>query len=91
MLDQIPFPSLQYYTLISCSLLFGNIFYFHHLIQLNINNSSNVNGTIINGSINNQTIFYSNAKPFSFAYIRTLLSIIISQSLSLLVKYKKSN
>ncbi|CAF3827749.1 unnamed protein product [Rotaria sp. Silwood1] len=87
--DQIPLPSLQYYTIISTSLFFGNIFYFHHLIQSNKNDSSiiinSINETIINGTINNQTIFYSIEKPFSFAYIRTLLSIIISQSFSLLI------
>ncbi|CAF1396543.1 unnamed protein product, partial [Rotaria sordida] len=87
--DQIPLPSLQYYTIISTSLLFGNIFYVHHLMQSNKNDSSiiinSTNETIINGPINNQTIFYSIEKHFSFAYIRTLVSIIISQSFSLLI------
>jgi len=78
-LDRLPLPSLRYYTLISTSILVGNIFYFHHLIQTNVENSTNE--TITNGSI-----FFSDAKPFSFEYIQTLLSIIISQSLSLLVK-----
>ncbi len=81
-LDRLPLPSLRYYTLISTSILFGNIFYFHHLIQINIKNETN----------SNETIFFSDAKPFSFAYIETLLSIIISQTLSLLVrKIKKRN
>ncbi len=78
-LDRLPLPSLRYYTLISSSILFGNIFYFHHLIQINIKNETN----------SNETIFFSDAKPFSFAYIETLLSIIISQTLSLLVRKKK--
>ncbi|CAF1366377.1 unnamed protein product [Adineta steineri] len=80
--DQIPVLSLRYYALISTSLLFGNIFYFHHLIQSNNNNSSIINNFTL---INNQTIFYFNAKPFSLSYIQTLLSIIISQTLSLLI------
>jgi len=75
-LDRLPLPSLRYYTLISTSILFGNILYFHHLIQTNIKNET----------LSNETIFISDAKPFSFEYIQTLLSIIISQSLSLLVK-----
>jgi len=81
-LDRLPLPSLRYYTLISTSILFGNILYFHHLIQINIQNSTNE--TLTNGSI-----FFTDAKPFSFAYMETLLSIIISQSLSLLVREKK--
>jgi hypothetical protein len=81
LLDRLPLPSLRYYTLISTSLLFSNIFYFHHLIQTNVENSTNE--TMTNGSI-----FVSDAKPFSFEYIQTLLSIIISQSLSLLVRIK---
>ncbi|CAF2809092.1 unnamed protein product [Rotaria sp. Silwood2] len=87
--DQIPLPSLRYYTIISTSIFFGNIFYFHHLIQSNKNDSliiiNSTNEIITNESINNQTIFYSIEKPFSFAYIQTLLSIIISQSFSLLI------
>ena len=79
-LDRLPLPSLRYYTLISTSILFGNIFYFHHLIQTNIKNETN----------SNETIFFSDAKPFSFTYIETLLSIVISQTLSLLVRKKSS-
>jgi hypothetical protein len=75
LLDRLPLPSLRYYTLFSTSLLFANIFYFHHLIQTDVENS-----TVTNGSI-----FVSDAKPLSFAYIQTLSSIIISQTLSLLV------
>jgi autocrine motility factor receptor len=74
-LDRLPLPSLRYYTLISTSILVGNIFYFHHLIQTNLKNET----------ISNETIFFSDAKPFSLAYMETLLSIIISQSLSLLI------
>jgi len=62
--------------LFSTSILFGNIFYFHHLIQTNHKNETN----------SNETIFFSDAKPFSLAYMETLLSITISQSLSLLVR-----
>lgn len=78
-LHRLPLPSLQYYTLISTSLLFGNILYYHHLIQVNVQNVTNE--TLTNGSI-----FFSDAKPFSSEYIQKILSIIISQTLSLLVR-----
>ncbi|CAF0819956.1 unnamed protein product [Adineta ricciae] len=77
-LDRLPLPSLRYYTLISTSLFFGNIFYYHHLIQTNDINSTNE--TLVNG-----TKFFSDAKPFSLVYMQTLFSIILSQSLSLLI------
>ncbi len=80
-LDRLPLPSLRYYTLISTSIFFGNIFYFHHLIQTNLKNET----------ITNETIFISDAKPLSLAYIETLFSIIISQSLSLLVRQQKNH
>jgi hypothetical protein len=78
-LDRLPLPSLRYYTLISTSLLFSNILYFHHLIQTNVDNEPSTNGSI----------FISDAKPISLAYVQTLSSIILSQSLSLLVRKKK--
>ena len=77
--DRLPIPSLRFYTFFSTSLLCGNFLYNHHLIQMNAKNSTDE--LIINGSL-----FSSNAKPFSYEYIRTLLSIMISQSLSLLVR-----
>ncbi|UJR08649.1 hypothetical protein I4U23_012908 [Adineta vaga] len=77
-LDRLPLPSLRYYTLISTSLFFGNIFYYHHLIQTNVINSTNE--TLTNG-----TKIFSDEKPFSLAYMQTLFSIILSQSLSLLI------
>ncbi|CAF1141068.1 unnamed protein product [Rotaria sp. Silwood1] len=75
---RIPLPSLRYYTLISTTLLFANIFYYHHLIQINVKN-------LTNETMINESIFFSDAKPFSYAYIKTILSIIISQTLSLLI------
>jgi hypothetical protein len=82
MFERIPLPSLRYYTFISTSLLFANVLYFHHLIQLN-----KVDSSIVNNSTNkNASIFYSNANTFSFGYIETLLSILLTQSYSFLVK-----
>lgn len=74
-LNRLPLPSLRWYTLISSSLFFGNVFYFHHLIQFNKQNQT----------LANETIFYSDAQTYSLTYMRTLLTIIISQSLSLLI------
>ncbi|CAF5207845.1 unnamed protein product, partial [Rotaria magnacalcarata] len=78
LLHRLPLPSLQYYTLLSTSLLFANILYYHHLIQVNVKNFTNE--TNING-----TIFVTDAKPFSYAYIQALVSILISQALPLLI------
>ncbi|CAM2704568.1 unnamed protein product [Rotaria socialis] len=78
LLHRLPLPSLQYYTLLSISLLFANILYYHHLIQVNVKNFTNE--TNING-----TVFVTDAKPFSYAYIQALVSILISQTLSLLI------
>jgi len=75
MLDRLPLPSLGWYTLMSSSLFLGNLFYCHHLIQINKQNQT----------LANETIYYSDAQTYSLTYIRTLLTIIISQSLSLLI------
>lgn len=75
-LDRLPLPSLRDYTLISTSILLANILYFDHLIQLNIKNET----------LANETIFISDAEHLSLTYAQTLLSIIISQSLSLFVR-----
>lgn len=74
-LDRLPLPSLQYYTLMSTSILVGNIFYVHQLVQTSEKNQT----------ATNETIFFSEEKPFSLAYMKSLFSIMISQSLSLLV------
>lgn len=74
-LDRLPLPSLRSYTFISTSILLGNIFYFHHLIQTNGQNAT----------MANETIFFSEDAPLSLGYMQTLFSIIISQSLSILV------
>ena len=62
----------------STSLLVANVLYFHHLIQSN-------DGHVTDEVPANETVFVSNAKPLSFAYVQTLFSILTSQSLSLLV------
>lgn len=78
-LHYFPLPSLQYYTLISTSLFLANIFYYHHLIQQNVKNLTNETAI-------NETLFFTDAPPFSYAYNQTLFSIILSQTLSLLVR-----
>ncbi|CAF1118572.1 unnamed protein product [Adineta ricciae] len=84
--NRIPLPSLPYYTLISSTLLVGHVFYLHQSIQSNVSNSladTNItNHSILNA---NQTIVATDSKPFSWNYIRTFMTTLFSQSLSLLI------
>jgi len=74
-LDRLPLPSLRIYTLFSISLLFANVFYYHHLIQSNRLNFFN----------ENSTTNISTTPILSVDYFQTLFVTVISQSLSLLI------
>lgn len=80
-LDRLPLPSLRTYTFFSITILIGNLFYYHHLIQSDRFDLEQENNETIENVSTLKTM-----PSFSFEYLQRLFLTVISQSLSLIVR-----